>query len=245
MDKTTRKSKKSEVSSLEKRITNEIQKGACKTQTQEEFINFIVTKCKKYKIEPYDIQKMKEKQNIGLKDFFLFAKDTKNIKDNFYCRAIWKDGEDAEKECEKILMICKGTDDLTKCWEEYELDPKSKHLVISTMEDQAEKQMTGGTMRLGNYDCVIDKGTLAYKVYGKTKITERHRHRGECNNEFRDEYEKWGIKASGINKQNNLVEIIEGINHPFMLASQFHPEFKSRPNRPHPMFDGFIKALIK
>jgi len=127
----------------------------------------------------------------------------------------------------------------------FELDPKSKHLVISTMEDQAEKQMTGGTMRLGNYDCVIDKGTLAYKVYGKTKITERHRHRGECNNEFRDEYEKWGIKASGINKQNNLVEIIEGINHPFMLASQFHPEFKSRPNRPHPMFDGFIKALIK
>jgi len=126
----------------------------------------------------------------------------------------------------------------------FELKPDSKHLVINTMEDQKGKHMTGGTMRLGNYDCHIDKDSLAYKVYGKQDIVERHRHRGECDNAYRDKYNHWGIKASGINKKNNLVEIIEATDHPFFLASQFHPEFKSRPNRPHPMFDGFIKVLM-
>lgn len=125
----------------------------------------------------------------------------------------------------------------------FELDPDSQDLLINTMADQKDKQMTGGTMRLGDYDCRLEKGSLAAKTYGTSKIVERHRHRGECNNSYRDLYESWGIKASGINQENNLVEIIEGINHPFFLASQFHPEFKSRPNRPHPMFDGFIKAL--
>jgi CTP synthase len=128
----------------------------------------------------------------------------------------------------------------------FELDEgSSKNIVINTMQDQKDKLMTGGTMRLGNYDCSLEKGSLAAKAYDKTKIVERHRHRGECNNDYRDQYESWGIKASGINTQNNLVEIIEGINHPFFLASQFHPEFKSRPNRPHPMFDGFVKASLK
>jgi len=126
----------------------------------------------------------------------------------------------------------------------FELDPDTKNLVITTMADQADKQMTGGTMRLGNYDCELEKGSLAEKTYGTTKIVERHRHRGECNNEYRDQLESWGIRASGINPDNNLVEVIEAIDHPFLLASQFHPEFKSRPNRPHPMFDGFIKALL-
>lgn len=125
----------------------------------------------------------------------------------------------------------------------FELDPESNDLIINTMADQKDKQMTGGTMRLGDYDCTLEKGSLAAKTYGDTKIVERHRHRGECNNSYRDFYEGWGIKATGINPENNLVEIIEGIDHPFMLACQFHPEFKSRPNRPHPMFDGFIKAL--
>ena len=126
----------------------------------------------------------------------------------------------------------------------FELDENSPDVVISTMADQKDKLMTGGTMRLGNYDCRLEKGTLAHKVYGQANIVERHRHRGECNNEYRDQYASWGIRASGINPEKNLVEVIEGTDHPFFLASQFHPEFKSRPNRPHPMFDGFVKALL-
>jgi CTP synthase len=125
-----------------------------------------------------------------------------------------------------------------------ELDASSNDLVINTMQDQKGKENTGGTMRLGNYDCVLEKGSLAAKVYGTTKIVERHRHRYECNNAYRDLYESWGIKPVGINPTNDLVEVIEGVNHPFFLASQFHPEFKSRPSHPHPMFDGFIKALL-
>ncbi len=127
----------------------------------------------------------------------------------------------------------------------FELNPNSENLVINTMQDQKGKIQTGGTMRLGNYDCVIEKGSLAAKVYGATKIVERHRHRGECNNAYRGKYESWGIRASGINPDNNLVEVIEGIDHPFLLASQFHPEFKSRPNRPHPMFKGFVEACLE
>lgn len=118
-------------------------------------------------------------------------------------------------------------------------------LVINTMDDQKGKEGTGGTMRLGDYPCVIEKGSLAEKCYKKTKIVERHRHRYEANNDYRDQYERWGIIASGKSPDGKLVEIIEATNHPFFLASQFHPEFKSRPNRPHPMFDGFIKSLGK
>jgi CTP synthase len=127
----------------------------------------------------------------------------------------------------------------------FELDPDTDDLVITTMADQKDKHMTGGTMRLGDYDCTLAKGSLAAKVYATTQIVERHRHRGECNNAYRDLYETWGIKASGINPDNDLVEVIEAVDHPFLLASQFHPEFKSRPNQPHPMFDGFVKALLK
>jgi CTP synthase len=126
----------------------------------------------------------------------------------------------------------------------FELQPDAKNLVITTMSDQVDKHMTGGTMRLGNYNCKLEKSSLAAKVYGTTSIVERHRHRGECNNAYRGQYEAWGIRATGINPDNDLVEIIEGIDHPFLLASQFHPEFKSRPNRPHPMFAGFIKAML-
>jgi CTP synthase len=126
----------------------------------------------------------------------------------------------------------------------FELDPNSPNVVINTMADQLGKEMTGGTMRLGDYNCKLEKGSLAASVYGATNIIERHRHRGECNNDYRDQFESWGIRATGINPDNNLVEIIEGVDHPFLLASQFHPEFKSRPNQPHPMFDGFVKALV-
>ena len=127
----------------------------------------------------------------------------------------------------------------------YELNPDGPNVVINTMADQMGKHMTGASMRLGDYDCELEKGSLAAKAYGTTTIVERHRHRGECNNDFRDQYAAWGIKATGTNPENNLVEVIEGVDHPFLLASQFHPEFKSRPNRPHPMFDSFIRALLK
>jgi CTP synthase len=126
----------------------------------------------------------------------------------------------------------------------FELDPTSSEQVIITMADQIGKHMTGGTMRLGNYDCHLRRGSLAARLYGTADIVERHRHRGECNNAYRDRYESWGIRSSGINPDNDLVEVVEGLDHPFFLACQFHPEFKSRPNRPHPMFDGFIKALL-
>ena len=124
-----------------------------------------------------------------------------------------------------------------------ELEPNAKNPVIATMDDQKGKENTGGTMRLGNYPCNLLPGSLAQKVYGEKEIIERHRHRYEANNDYRDEYEKWGIKASGVSPDGRLVEIIEANDHPFFLASQFHPEFKSRPNRPHPMFEGFIKSL--
>lgn len=125
-----------------------------------------------------------------------------------------------------------------------ELDAASLGCVINTMNDQKGKENTGGTMRLGNYPCNLAKGSLAEKVYGAKNTIERHRHRYECSNDYRDQYEKWGLRASGVSPDGKLVEIIEGVNHPFFLASQFHPEFKSRPNRPHPMFAGFVAALV-
>ena len=126
-----------------------------------------------------------------------------------------------------------------------ELDPKAEELVIYTMNEQEGLENTGGTMRLGNYPCVLEKGSLAAKTYDAKQISERHRHRYECNNAYRDQYAAWGIRASGTSPDGKLVEIIEGINHPFFMASQFHPEFKSRPNNPHPMFTGFVRALLK
>lgn len=124
-----------------------------------------------------------------------------------------------------------------------ELDPKAKNQVISVMDGQAGKELTGGTMRLGDYPCKLEKDSLVGGLYGQTNVLERHRHRYECNNDYRDSYEQWGIRAVGTSPDGKLVEIIEAIDHPFFAASQFHPEFKSRPNRPHPLFDGFIKAL--
>ena len=126
-----------------------------------------------------------------------------------------------------------------------EFDPASQHLVIDTMEDQLGKEETGGTMRLGDFPCVIEDNTLASKIYGQNKISERHRHRYECNNAYRDKYHDWGIKVAGTSPDERLVEMIEAIDHPYFVASQFHPEFNSRPNRPHPMFSGFIEAIIK
>jgi CTP synthase len=125
-----------------------------------------------------------------------------------------------------------------------EANPNTHYPVINTMKGQEGKQNTGGTMRLGNYDCDLEAGSIAEKIYGSKKIVERHRHRYECMPEFVSKYESWGIRAVGTNPQTGLVEVIEGVDHPYFLASQFHPEFKSRPTRPHPMFDGFIASLV-
>ncbi len=124
-----------------------------------------------------------------------------------------------------------------------ELDATGVNQVIHTMSDQKGKENTGGTMRLGNYPCVVTKPSKVYDCYGSKEVVERHRHRYECNNAYRDQYEAWGIKAVGLSPDGQLVEIIEAIDHPFFVASQFHPEFKSRPNRPHPLFRGFVNSL--
>lgn len=126
-----------------------------------------------------------------------------------------------------------------------ELDPNTPDPVIHTMQDQMGKEATGGTMRLGDYTCVLEDGSLAAKLYNAESVNERHRHRYECNNAYRDQYESWGIRAVGLSPDKQLVEIIEAVDHPFFLASQFHPEYCSRPSRPHPMFNGFINALNK
>lgn len=126
-----------------------------------------------------------------------------------------------------------------------EVDPSTPHAVIATMADQKGKENTGGTMRLGNYACTFAEGSLAARLYGTTTVHERHRHRYEAMAEYVEKYESWGIRASGMNPDNGLVEVIEGVDHPFLLASQYHPEFKSRPNKAHPMFVGFIASLLK
>lgn len=126
-----------------------------------------------------------------------------------------------------------------------EINPDTTHPVIHTMADQKGKEGTGGSMRLGNYPCELTKGSKAEKAYGKRKINERHRHRYECNNDYRDKYESWGIQAVGTSPDKHLVEVIEGVDHLYFVASQFHPEFTSRPNKPQPLFQGFINSCKK
>jgi CTP synthase len=125
---------------------------------------------------------------------------------------------------------------------------KTKNPVIDFMPEQIKNIQSshyGGSMRLGNFPCQVTKGTKTHDLYGQDKILERHRHRYEFNNDYRERFEDSpDFVVSGINKDLNLVEIIELKNHPFFVASQFHPEFKSRPNQPHPLFDGFINSAI-
>ena len=123
-----------------------------------------------------------------------------------------------------------------------EFDKKTKNQVIHIMEEQKKINKKGGTMRLGAYPCIIKEGTLAHKLYGTTEISERHRHRFEYNNEYREKLEEAGLKVSGISPDGLLVEMVEIEKHPYFIAGQFHPELKSRPNRPAPLFLGLIKA---
>ncbi len=126
-----------------------------------------------------------------------------------------------------------------------ELDKNTKNPVIHIMKEQKDVSKKGGTMRLGAYPCSIKKGTLANKIYGKEIILERHRHRYEFNNEYREMIENAGLKISGTSPDGLLVEMVELEKHPYFIAGQFHPELKSRPNNPAPLFVGLVKACIK
>lgn len=126
-----------------------------------------------------------------------------------------------------------------------EFDPDTKHPVISLMPDQNGVVDIGGTLRLGSYPCILDQDSLAYRLYGTETIHERHRHRYEVNNDFREDLTKKGLKLSGISPDGRIVEMCELPSHPFFIATQAHPEFKSRPNRPHPLFRGFVEAALK
>ncbi|WP_407427067.1 CTP synthase [Arcticibacter sp.] len=125
-----------------------------------------------------------------------------------------------------------------------EMDENTPDPVISMMEEQKKIKNKGGTMRLGSYICDLKKGTKAYHIYGKSQITERHRHRYEFNNEYLKQFEEAGMIASGINPDNGLVEIVELKSHPFFVAGQFHPELKSTVANPHPLFVNFVAASL-
>ncbi|MBP5231857.1 MAG: CTP synthase, partial [Planctomycetes bacterium] len=128
-----------------------------------------------------------------------------------------------------------------------EFDENTAHPVIDLMEEQRGVTQKGGTMRLGAYPCVLKKGTLASKLYGESEISERHRHRYEFANatEAQKSIAAAGLVASGLSPDGKLVEIVELPGHPYFIASQFHPEFKSRPTAPHPLFNGLVKAALK
>jgi len=126
-----------------------------------------------------------------------------------------------------------------------EFDPFTTHPVIDLLPEQKGINIKGGTMRLGRYPCKLQPGTLAHKCYERELVGERHRHRYELNNAFRDDLARHGLSLSGTLPDGFLVELIELPTHPWFLATQFHPEFKSRPNRPHPLFKGYIKAAME
>ncbi|MFZ5364267.1 MAG: CTP synthase [Patescibacteria group bacterium] len=129
-----------------------------------------------------------------------------------------------------------------------EINPKTSNPIIHVMEEQNDlikNKKYGGTMRLGAYPCVLDKKSVSYKAYGQKNLSERHRHRYEFNNIYREQFEKAGLVIAGTSPDNSLVEIIEIKDHPFFVGVQFHPEFKSRPLNPHPLFKEFISACLK
>lgn len=126
-----------------------------------------------------------------------------------------------------------------------ELDPGTTHPVIHLMPEQDGVEDIGGTLRLGSYPCVLDETSKAYGLYGEKTIHERHRHRYEVNNYYREDFIHGGIKLSGLSPDGRIVEMMELADHPWFIATQAHPEFKSRPNRPHPLFKGFVEAALK
>lgn len=125
-----------------------------------------------------------------------------------------------------------------------ELDPSTSHPIIHIMPEQDGVEDLGGTLRLGSYPCVLDESSIAYQLYGEKIVHERHRHRYEVNNYYRNDFIKNNMKLSGLSPDGRIVEMIELKNHPWFLATQAHPEFKSRPNKPHPLFRGFVGAAL-
>ena len=126
-----------------------------------------------------------------------------------------------------------------------ELDPETKHPVIALMPEQNGVVNLGGTLRLGAYPCVLKDGSTAQKLYGTKEISERHRHRYEVNNDYREELEQHGMVLSGISPDGRIVEMLELADHPYFVGTQGHPELKSRPNRAHPLFRGLIQAAVE
>ena len=126
-----------------------------------------------------------------------------------------------------------------------ELDRNTKYNVIDMMEEQKGISDYGGTMRLGNYECVLDKKSKAFVAYGKERIQERHRHRFEFNDRYRNEYEQAGMSCVGINPDTKLVEVVEIPAHKWFIGTQFHPEYNSTVLSPNPLFIDFIKACTK
>lgn len=126
-----------------------------------------------------------------------------------------------------------------------EFDPGTPNPVIHLLEEQKNISDVGGSMRLGSYPCEIKQDSLAYEAYREAMVYERHRHRWEFNNDYRSRLEKEGLVVSGVCPDRNLVEIVELRDHPWFVGVQFHPEFKSRPTRPHPLFSSFVGAALK
>ena len=126
-----------------------------------------------------------------------------------------------------------------------ELNPNTTHPVIHIMPDQIGIEDIGGTLRLGSYPCVLNKESKAYKLYGKEEIHERHRHRYEVNNDYRDALTQNGMLLSGLSPDGRIVEMVELKEHPWFIGTQAHPELKSRPNKPHPLFKGFVEASLE
>ena len=126
-----------------------------------------------------------------------------------------------------------------------ELNPNTTHPVISLMPDQNDVEDIGGTLRLGAYPCILASDSKAKEVYGTDNISERHRHRYEVNNDYRTVLTEHGMKLCGTSPDGRIVEMVEIPDHPWFIATQAHPELKSRPNRPHPLFHGFINAATK
>jgi CTP synthase len=127
----------------------------------------------------------------------------------------------------------------------FEIDPATKYPVVTLMNEQREITTKGGTMRLGQYPCALVEGTKAAEAYGALEISERHRHRYEVNNDFRGPLEQQGMVLSGLSPDKKLVEMIELADHPYFVACQFHPEFRSRPMAPHPLFRAFVRGMLE
>ena len=126
-----------------------------------------------------------------------------------------------------------------------ELDPGTTHPMVALMPDQEKIEDIGGTLRLGSYPCVLLEDSLSYGLFGKKEIRERHRHRYEVNNQYREELKNAGMRIAGTSPDSRIVEMIELLDHPFFIGTQGHPEFKSRPNHAHPLFRGFIQAAVR